>query len=258
MELILSQGLERQLSSAVPAHTRIFIALTTSFCLILSTSLLSLAGFVLLAAYLWQQSPVGMKEGLKRLLLIDGLIILTILPLPFSFVGDQVVNWGPLTMSEVGLLKAVEVFVKSTLSVTIMMSQFSGLPEIQLARALHYFKVPVRFILLLQFTVRYISVMQQELSKLKLTLRARGFGNGPMLHNWKSYGYLFGMLFVKALTRADSIWFAMKCRGYQGRFPVQKSAQSMPLLDKSATFVLSFSFILLLADVTNVLPGLRI
>ncbi|WED24664.1 cobalt ECF transporter T component CbiQ [Vibrio sp. JC009] len=258
MEAILAGREGAGRSDSIPAHSRIIVAIAAIFAVVLSDSLLACFCYFLLALFLWKQSPMGLGTGLKRLMMIDGLIILTILPLPFSYVGDQFVQFGPLSLSEPGLFKAAEVFIKATLSAMIMMGQFSGTSELELSKALFTLRVPTRFILLLQFSIRYISVMQQELSRLRVAMRARGFGGGPTLHNWKSYGYLFGMLFVKALDRADRIWLAMKCRGYRGYFPVTSGVREVNILNKPALFYLLIVAVIFVADLTNILPGYRL
>ncbi|MFA0440861.1 energy-coupling factor transporter transmembrane protein EcfT [Vibrio sp. 10N.222.51.C12] len=258
MELTISGGVVLRRTDATPTHTRILVALISITCLVVSDSVLALATFAALAVFMWKQSPLSFKAGLKRLLLIDSLILLTILPLPFSFVGEQTIVFGPLSLSQIGLIKAIEVFIKSTLSATIMITQLSGVTEIQLANALQRLKVPPRFIMLLQFTVRYISVMQRELSKMKLALRARGLGHGSSWHNWKSFGYLFGMLFVKALARADQIWFAMKCRGYKGYYPTPKTSSKEVFCDPTSIVILGISIMLFVADSCQMIPGLRV
>jgi len=249
-------GLSR--ADALPPHTRMLVAIAATLAVVLSNSVYSWLGYLLLACWLWKQSMMSFKAGIKRLLMIDGLIVLTILPLPFSYVGEQVIQLGPLALSEPGLLKAGEVFVKATLSAMIMMAQLSGMSELELSKALFSLKVPSRFILLLQFSVRYISVMHQETAKLRLAMRARGLGSGPTLHNWKSYGYLFGMLFVKALARADRIWFAMKCRGYRGYFPTSSMQSEDRLVNRSALIYLLIIATLFAADLSHVLAGFAV
>ena len=203
MEAILSGGLTGERPGTAPAHTRLIVAITMILAVVLSDHPCSFAGYFLVAVALWMQSPMGFTQGLKRLMVIDSVVLLTILPLPFSFIDEQVVLWGPLTLSETGVLKAQEIFIKATISAIVMMSQCCGMSGLDLSRALYTLKVPTKFILLLQFSIRYITVMQQELSSLRMAMRARGFGNGPVLQNWRSYGYLFGMLLIRALARAD-------------------------------------------------------
>jgi cobalt/nickel transport system permease protein len=46
-------------------------------------------------------------------------------------------------------------------------------------------------------------------------------------------GYLFGMLFVRSLERAERISAAMRCRGFTGRFP---TLSDMALARRDAVF----------------------
>ena len=200
-------------------HHRLFLAFVVVAATVLSESDISLVGYFMMALLFWKQSSMGLRAVLKRLLLIDSVVILSVLPLPFSAVGNEVMTLGPLDLSVFGLAKAQDIFIKSTVSSIVMISQCHGISGLELSRAMSRLKVPGKFILLLQFCIRYVSVMQQEITSLKTAMLARGFGNGPTLHNWRSYGYLFGMLLVRALARADRIWFAMKCRGYKGQLP---------------------------------------
>jgi cobalt/nickel transport system permease protein len=228
MEAILSGSNQPSRTDRVPAHRRLLLALLLVSVAVLSTQTVSFALYLAIAGYLWLRSPLGLVPGVKRLLVIDSVVLLTVLPLPFSYVDSQTVQWAGLSLSQVGIEKAVDIIVKSTICLMVMMSQCSGMSGLELGQALRRLKVPGKFILLLQFSIRYISVMQQELCRLRIAMRARGFGNGPTLHNWRSYGYMFGMLLVRALARADRIWLAMKCRGYTGCFPVSNDNGSSP------------------------------
>ncbi|MCG7587194.1 energy-coupling factor transporter transmembrane protein EcfT [Photobacterium sp. OFAV2-7] len=219
MDITLLGGSLARDSHSLVTHHRLLLAFVVVAATVLSESGVSHLGYFLMALLFWKQSSMGLRAGLKRLLLIDSVIILAVLPLPFSFVGNEAVTVGSLELSVFGLAKAQDIFIKSTVSSIVMISQCHGISGLELSKALARLKVPGKFILLLQFCIRYVSVMQQEITSLRTAMLARGFGNGPTLHNWRSYGYLFGMLLVRALARADRIWFAMKCRGYKGQFP---------------------------------------
>ena len=68
-------------------------------------------------------------------------------------------------------------------------------------------------------TVRYLSLIRDEARRLHDAMRARAFAPRSNRHTWQSYGYLIGMLLVRALERARRVEEAMACRGYSGRFP---------------------------------------
>ncbi|MCK5695917.1 MAG: cobalt ECF transporter T component CbiQ, partial [Desulfobacula sp.] len=55
----------------------------------------------------------------------------------------------------------------------------------------------------------------------KRLLRAakfRGFQPGTNLHSYKTFAYLAGMLFVRASVRAQKVYQAMLCRGFNQKF----------------------------------------
>ncbi len=254
MEATLVTLVKQTKAHSLPAHLRIILAVTLIVAIVLSGHIYSLIGYFLIALILWIKSPMSLLFGLKRLMLVDSMVVLTIIPLPFSFIDDRVVHLGGLVLSEVGILKAQEVFIKVTISAIVMMSQNCGTSGVELSRALSLLRVPIKLILLLQFCIRYISVIQQEVSSLRIAMRARGFGNGSTLHNWRSYGYLFGMLLVRALERADRIWFAMKCRGYQGIFPVIAHPEPVRYLNFRFLFWVFISIFLLVLDLMGIWP----
>lgn len=238
-------------TNAMPAHQRLLLALVIVCALVLSHQSLSFVLYLVIGSYLWLRSPLGFIAGLKRLLIIDSLVLLTLLPLPFTYIDQQVIHLGGLTLSHAGLDKAQEILIKASLCLLVMLTQCSGLSGLELGRALARLKVPLKFIQLLQFSIRYISVMQRELTTLRSAMRARGFGRGSMLHNWRSYGYLFGMLLVRGLARADRIWLAMKCRGYSGEFPCTSQGGINEPLSKSALICAVLTLLVFIADISG-------
>ena len=69
-------------------------------------------------------------------------------------------------------------------------------------------------------TVRYIEVLGQEYRRLRTAMMMRGFRMRCNVHTWRSVGWLFGMLFARSIDRAERIGEAMRCRGFNGEFPV--------------------------------------
>ena len=70
------------------------------------------------------------------------------------------------------------------------------------------------------FTVRYIDVLHQEYQRLRIAMKARGFRPQNSRHTYVSFGYLVGMMLVRALERSERVLAAMKCRGFSGRIYV--------------------------------------
>jgi cobalt/nickel transport system permease protein len=48
--------------------------------------------------------------------------------------------------------------------------------------------------------------------------RIRGFRPGTNANTYRTYSFLIGMLFVRAVVRAERVHQAMRCRGFKGKF----------------------------------------
>ena len=77
--------------------------------------------------------------------------------------------------------------------------------------------MPPRLAQLLQMTVRYIGLFNDEYHRLRRAMRVRGFRPASNRHSWRSLGNLLGMLLVRSLERAERVRWAMACRGFSGK-----------------------------------------
>ena len=65
----------------------------------------------------------------------------------------------------------------------------------------------------------------------RVAMKARGFRLRCNPHTWRSIGYLFGMLLVRSIERAERILAAMRCRGFQGHFHSLTEVKTMDRRD---------------------------
>jgi cobalt/nickel transport system permease protein len=65
---------------------------------------------------------------------------------------------------------------------------------------------------------RYIFVLADEFSRIRLALRLRGFRNKMNRHSYRTIGNVTGALLVRGADRAERIGQAMRCRGFDGHF----------------------------------------
>jgi cobalt/nickel transport system permease protein len=91
-------------------------------------------------------------------------------------------------------------------------------PVVTLGQALHQMWVPDKLAHLLLFTYRYIYVFETEYRRLVQAMKIRGFRPRTNLHTYRSYGYLAAMLLVRSFDRAERVFQAMLCRGFDGTF----------------------------------------
>jgi cobalt/nickel transport system permease protein len=89
---------------------------------------------------------------------------------------------------------------------------------VTLGHGLLALRVPERLVQLLMFTIRYIETLREEYNRLRAAMKMRGFRPGTNWHTYRSFGYLVGMMLVRALERSERVLGAMKCRGFTGRF----------------------------------------
>lgn len=228
METLLATSTKPVTKLQAAPRLRLLLAMIIAVAVVLSTQWLALLGYGILAVHLWLSSPINMKIGLKRLVAVDGLIMLTVILLPFTEPGAAAFTLGGFAVSQAGLELAGMILVKANIILIVLMAQSAGLNALTLSYTLAELKVPYKLVLLMQLSIRYISVMQQEFSRLRCAMKARGFCPDSSLHTWRSFGYLFGMMLVRSMERADRVWLAMQCRGFNGRFPTNLKAALTP------------------------------
>lgn len=107
--------------------------------------------------------------------------------------------------------------------------------HLKAARAL---LVPGLLVHLALLTYRYLFVLGDELARLRVALRARGFRNRPNAHSYRTVAAAAGTLLVRGHDRAERVAAAMRCRGFDGRFRSLSEARTR------AVDVLAFFLIL--------------
>jgi cobalt/nickel transport system permease protein len=163
-------------------------------------------------------APAG--RTLKRMAAMDGFILFMLATLPFTVPGAPMVTLFGLTASAEGLRLAAEIALTANAVVLALLSLLHGMDPGVLGHALHRLGAPAKLVHLLQFTARYIDVLEAEYRRLRAAMKARGFRPANARHTYRSFGYLVGMLLVRALERSERILDAMRCRGFDGRIPL--------------------------------------
>jgi cobalt/nickel transport system permease protein len=206
-----------------PIHAidpRLKILAATLFSLIVAlcqefTPLVSSLVVAILLIILARLEPRGVA---KRLLVVCGFILLIWIALPLTFDEGTHFSIGPLRLSHQGLLLAGRITLKSSAILLAFMALVATMPVATLGQALWRLRVPVKLVHLFLMTYRYIFVIEAEYLRLHRAAKVRGFSPGSNLHTYRTYAYLIGMLFIRASIRADRVFKAMLCRGFQGRF----------------------------------------
>ncbi|MBO9453516.1 cobalt ECF transporter T component CbiQ [Tropicibacter sp. R16_0] len=162
-------------------------------------------------------SRLPIRRTLKRMAMMDSFIIFMLVLLPFSMPGDAMFTVFGFAASWQGLWKAVEIALTANAAILALMVLVGTMEPVTLGHALHKLRCPEALVHLLMFTIRYIEVLREEYLRLRGAMKIRGFRPGTNWHTYRSFGYLVGMMLVRAIERSERILAAMKCRGFSGR-----------------------------------------
>jgi len=205
--------------SAIDARVRLIASAAFALVVVSLEHLAALLAAFALSALMVVAARPGWWPTARRLAALDGFMIFVLVALPFSVPGQPLGTIAGFPASAEGLLRAVEILLKSNAVVLMVLALLGSLEPVDLGQALLRLRLPEKLVQLLLFTVRYLEVLGREYRRLRTAMTARGFTMRCDRHTWRSLGYLFGMLMVHSLERAERILAAMRCRGFTGRFP---------------------------------------
>lgn len=178
-----------------------------------------LAGALAVAVALALAARLPLGPTLRRLAAVEGFLALLLVTLPFTMPGAEIGRVFGLAASREGLERAVVILVRVNAAVLVVAALLSTMGAARLAAAMAGVGAPARLAHLFQLTVRYVAVFHDEYARMRRAMRARAFRAGSNRHSWRTLGNLVGMLLVRSVERAERVAWAMKCRGFAGRFP---------------------------------------
>ena len=201
-------------------RTRLIVAVILVLALVnlKSWALLGLA--ILLGLGLTGLASVSARQTVRRLLRIEGFLLILFVALPLLTRLPPFIEIGPLSLSLPGLERAVTLVLRISAAALVVLSLISGLTPIRLGHALGRLGLPARLVQVFLFAIRYVELLRAEARRLHDAMRLRGFVPGTNFHTLRSYGHFIGQLLVRAVERAERVNEAMRCRGFAGRFPL--------------------------------------
>lgn len=179
----------------------------------------------------------------------------TLLALPFVvFVGifnpilDQttLMHVGPLAISG-GVVSFCSIMIRFTLTVlaALILVATTGIDAI--CGALSKLRVPHVVVVQILFLYRYLYVFIEEVGK---TIRAHSlrspYSSGIKFRVWGSF---VGLLLLRTLDRAQRIYHAMLCRGFDGQLRILRSWR---LTKSDFIFLFSWLIFFLAARIINI------
>ena len=164
--------------------------------------------------------------------------------LPVTFEGTARFHIGPLALIEEGFLLAIQIALKSNAILLAFIPLVSTMTIATLGNALNRIHLPPKMVYLLLIAYRYVFVIEQEYQRLVTAIKVRAFEPKTNLHTYRTYAYLFGILLVRASARAERVYQAMLCRGFNGKFYCINRF-SFTGTDRIAALIMSLILILL-------------
>jgi cobalt/nickel transport system permease protein len=155
----------------------------------------------------------------------------------------------PFTADD-GLRLAGTVAGKITIGVLAMIVLSSTTPFPMLLRGFELLRAPRLLVAIVAFMWRYLHVLGEEVTRMKVAREARGYSAG-WLWQATSTGPLIASLFLRALERGERVYLAMLSRGYTGGVP-EGLGLSLTLRRADVAFVAGMA--VLLATVRIGLP----
>jgi len=145
------------------------------------------------------------------------LVLVVLLPVLLHNGGPHL-QLGPLEVSWYGLRVASLLSLKAIAIVTLVLVGLATSPLGATLQAAHQLHVPGLLVQLAMLSYRYIFVLGDELSRLRIALRVRGFRSRVSRHSYRTVGHVAGILLVRGYERAERVGQAMRCRGFDGQF----------------------------------------
>ncbi|MFJ7592034.1 cobalt ECF transporter T component CbiQ [Streptomyces sp. NPDC097617] len=154
---------------------------------------------------------------LRRLLIEVPFVAFAVL-MPFVAEGERVQVLG-MSLSVSGLWGAWNVLAKGTLGVAASVLLASTTELRSLLLGLQRLKLPPLLVQIASFMIRYGDVISDELRRMSIARRSRGFEASGIRH-WGVLAKTAGALFIRSYERGERVYLAMVSRGYAGSMPV--------------------------------------
>jgi cobalt/nickel transport system permease protein len=126
---------------------------------------------------------------------------------PLLRIGAIAISGGWLSLASLLLRLGL------TVTVSLILIATSGIGQV--AAALLSLGLPRLMVTQLLFMYRYISVLGEETTRMLRAYSFRSLREGGI--HFKAWGSLAGQLLLRTLDRAERIYQAMRCRGFDGQ-----------------------------------------
>jgi cobalt/nickel transport system permease protein len=191
--------------------TAVYVVLVVSFS---RTNVSGLVPYAFYPVLLMAASQTPFVPLIKRLAIA----------LPFALFGglaniffERDVAFMILNLSVTyGVVSFVSIFLKTLFTVAAVLILIATTPMTDISDWLIRVKVPAIFVLSLMMTYRYISVLLNETATMYTAYKLRSPDTKGV--KFRDMGVFVGQLLLRSIERAERIYVAMKCRGFNGMY----------------------------------------
>jgi cobalt/nickel transport system permease protein len=149
---------------------------------------------------------------------------------PLAFFWPSSPAW---TFSTAGAAAAAVLILKAAALVALSLVLLASAPVEVNLKAAHALHVPGLLVQLALLSYRYLFLLADELARMRIAVRVRGFRNRANLRSYRTAAYASGALLVRGWERAERVGQAMRCRGFDGCFRSLESFRTR-LVDMAA------------------------
>ncbi len=166
--------------------------------------------------YLLFISKISFKTYLKRLS-IDIPFVLFAIFLPFISKGNGKIfgEYLGLTIYETGLIEMRNLIFKITLCVTLAIILTATTSTIELIYGMQKLNISPLLISIFSFAIRYIDVFIDELKRVKISMKSRGYSEKG-LKNLQPIAFASGAMLIRGYERGERVYNSMISRGFNG------------------------------------------
>lgn len=202
----------------MPAHLKIlsflaFVLVVVATPIQFWPAFVGYLGLVLATARL-SKLPLGLLAR-RAVIEVPFVLFAVLMPLAGSGASLQV---GPLRLYESGLVAGASILAKGTLGVLMSVILSTSTTARDLLRGLERLRLPAVMVQIAAFMLRYLNVVTDEMTRMKVAREARGF-TAKTIRDWRVIATAAGALFIRSYERGERVHLAMLSRGFTGTLP---------------------------------------
>jgi len=239
---------------AVEPRIKLVSCLGLMVSIVSLSSVAALVGAVLVLAVFLLVSRLPVRYVLARLLVALPFSAAVLFLLPFTEGGSPLLvldlGFWHLAASREGFTHAVVLSLRLVAALLVVTLLTSTTRFTTLLRAMESLRVPPIFPRLMEFTVRYLFILVDEIQRMQRARQSRGFKARRLWEptTLRTLGQLIGVLFLRSLERSERVYLAMRSRGFSGQVRVHLSFRVKPWDYCWSGLIISVALLLMAVD----------